>query len=166
MGLLHIVCKALAFFFFFLKAHVQAEALGRMCCGVAFSHLGICRGSFGSKTVEWVLRCNFSWAWIRISHWDRNQASDLDVFRRLKQHHGRQRQTEISFKNLRQNPYFSKMTVYSPIILLQIQKKWIFRVAALSFDSFFGQFRKKGVKIIHVINVGFNGETARNSKGD
>lgn len=58
------------------------------------------------------------------------------------------------------------MTVYSPIILLQIQKKRIFRVAALSFGSFFGQFWKKGVKIIHMINVGFNGETARNSKGD
>lgn len=58
------------------------------------------------------------------------------------------------------------MTVYSPIILLQIQKKWIFRVAALEFDGFFGQFWKKGMKITHMINVDFNGETARNSKGD
>lgn len=146
---------------------MQALTLGRMYCRDVFSYLGVCRGSFGRKTVEWALRC-FSQAWIRVSCWDRNQTWDLDVLRCLKQHQeGRGSQNYYIFlKNLRQNLYFSKIAMYSHTILRQIKKKIIFRNAALSFDGFFGQFWKKGVKIIHVINVDFNGETARNSKGD
>lgn len=69
-------------------------------------------------------------------------------------------------KSQRKTFVFFKMPVYYCIILLQTEQKCIFRIAALSFDGFFGQFWKKGMKIMHVINVDFNGETARNSKDD